>query len=144
MVICCDTSFLFSLYGRDDHSAAAGDLVSRLQQPITLTSLHEFEFENALRLAVWRKLLDEETASLRITSFHDDLERGLLTPAAENLRAMLAEARRISAARTLTGGYRSFDILLIAAAVNLRADLFLTFDARQRALAEAEGLRVEI
>ena len=37
---------------------------------------------------------------------------------------------------------RSFDILHVAAAIHLGAKEFLTFDANQRKLAEAEGFKV--
>lgn len=49
--VCCDTSFLFSLYGRDAHAAQALAESVRLGQPITLTTLIEYELLNAVRLA---------------------------------------------------------------------------------------------
>ena len=42
----------------------------------------------------------------------------------------------------VAGGHRGFDILHVAAALVLRADEFLTFDANQKKLAESEGLAV--
>ena len=50
---------------------------------------------------------------------------------------------RLSAQHTIPGGHRSFDILHVAAALELGAKEFLTFDARQSALAEAENLTVK-
>ncbi|MDB6005442.1 MAG: PilT protein domain protein, partial [Prosthecobacter sp.] len=61
-----------------------------------------------------------------------------------NLARVLDEARRLSAAYTLTSGHRGFDILQVAAALVLGADEFLTFDANQKKLAEAEGLEVPL
>ena len=55
----------------------------------------------------------------------------------------LEEARRIARLRTVTEGYRSLDILHVAAAVVSEAEEFLTFDERQRKLAQAEGLKVK-
>jgi hypothetical protein len=43
----------------------------------------------------------------------------------------------------VTEGYRSFDILHVAAALASEAEEFLTFDERQRTLATAEGLKVK-
>ncbi len=63
---------------------------------------------------------------------------------APNLAAVIDEAKRLSAAYTLSGGHRSFDILHAAAAVRLKAERFLTFDRRQKDLAEAVGLTVPI
>lgn len=59
-----------------------------------------------------------------------------------NLAAVIDDAKRISAAHTLSGGHRSFDILHVAAAARLGAQRFLTFDRNQKRLAEAEGLAV--
>ena len=43
---------------------------------------------------------------------------------------------------TLTGGHRAFDILHIAAALQLGAKEFLTFDQNQRKLAAKAGLKI--
>ncbi|MBI3885023.1 MAG: hypothetical protein HY302_04760 [Opitutae bacterium] len=55
---------------------------------------------------------------------------------------MLAEAERLSARHSFGGGHRSFDLLHVAAARVLKADLFLSFDLAQRDLATAAGLKV--
>ena len=52
----------------------------------------------------------------------------------------MIEAKLLSEARTEAGGHRAFDILQVAAAAQLSAALFLTFDANQGALARAAGL----
>jgi predicted nucleic acid-binding protein len=44
----------------------------------------------------------------------------------------------------LRQGHRGFDILHVAAALQLQAAEFLTFDANQRRLANAEGLPVPL
>jgi predicted nucleic acid-binding protein len=54
------------------------------------------------------------------------------------------EAERLSATHTLTGGHRGCDILHVAAALTPGAAGFLTFDANQKQLAKAEGLRVPV
>lgn len=41
------------------------------------------------------------------------------------------------------GGHRSFYILHMAAALQLKADTFLSLDTNQRALAQATGLMVQ-
>jgi hypothetical protein len=60
------------------------------------------------------------------------------------LAELIAEANRLSAAHTLAGGHRSFDILHVAAALRLRAFTFLTFDGNQRKLAQKEDLVVPL
>ena len=42
-----------------------------------------------------------------------------------------------------SGGYRAFDILQVAAAMVMKAKVFLTFDKNQRILAKIAGLEVK-
>jgi len=67
-----------------------------------------------------------------------------LIVATSNLAEVVDEARRLSSIRTLTGGYHGFDLLHVASALKMKATEFLTFDANQKRLAEAEGLRVPV
>ena len=53
-------------------------------------------------------------------------------------------AERLSERYTDANGHRSMDILHMATAIELGAREFLTFDANQRRLASAEGLRVPL
>jgi len=64
----------------------------------------------------------------------------LITPC--NFTNVLATARRLSASYTPAAGHRAMDILQVAAAIELDADVFLSFDANQRKLAQAEGLKL--
>jgi predicted nucleic acid-binding protein len=43
---------------------------------------------------------------------------------------------------TVTAGHRAYDILQVAAALVVGATEFWSFDGKQRALAQAEGLKV--
>ena len=49
---------------------------------------------------------------------------------------------RLSAQYTWTEGHRGFDVLHVATALHFGARELLTFDAKQKRLAEAEGLVV--
>lgn len=53
-------------------------------------------------------------------------------------------AEQLSAKYTAKGGHRPMGILHVATALHLRATKFLTFDANQEKLAEAEGLKVPL
>jgi predicted nucleic acid-binding protein len=53
-------------------------------------------------------------------------------------------AERLSAQYTWSEGYRGFDVLHVATALHLGATEFLSFDAGQKRLAEAEGLAVPV
>jgi predicted nucleic acid-binding protein len=140
--VCCDTSFLFALYGSDLHTTKALAYVRRLTQPLTLSILNEFELENALRFAGWRKLFSSAQVARFQTAFEMDRKSGRLAVIPCNLAAVLAEARRLSRAYTLVGGHRSFDILHVAVALECGAGGFLSFDANQRKLAQVEGLKL--
>lgn len=75
-----------------------------------------------------------------IAKLGEHLEQRVLQLVDRDLSHVLALAERLSKSRTHTGGHRSFDVLHIAAALELEADVFLSFDGNQNALAAAEGL----
>jgi len=140
--VCCDTSFLLALYGNDIHSQKAILHLRSLSQPITLSVLNEFELENALHFAWWRKkILHGEI--MRILSRLDiDRQMGRVASPPVNLAQVVAEARRLSDKYTAKQGCRAFDLLQVATAVHLGASEFLSFDLNQRHLAKAEGLKL--
>jgi len=140
-VVCCDTSFLFSLYGRDAHTDRALALVTKLSAPLTLTPLNDYELRNAVRFSVFRKILEATAGAEILAAFDSDLATGRLILNQTNLTSVVNEAKRLSAAYTTVAGHRSFDILHVAAATHLSARLFLSFDANQRSLAQAAGLK---
>jgi predicted nucleic acid-binding protein len=140
LIAYADTGFLISLYGEDANSTAATALLK--SRPVfSLTSLGELEFMTALELRVFRKewtrrvanlvreqfLADQATGAFRIEPFHPEI-----------WDAALALSRRHSAAL----GARSLDLLHVASARVLRADVFFAFDERQRQVAKSENLHV--
>lgn len=140
MVVCADTSFLFSLYGNDSNTPRAVTWIKRQQFPIALTSLNEYELGNALRFAEFRKVIAPGEASLFWSEFEADLAEGRLLITVCNLADLIKEAKRLSSAHTLSGGHRGFDILHVAGSLVVKATQFLTFDGNQKKLAQAEGL----
>lgn len=142
MVIYCDTSFLFSLYGNDVHTARAVAWVAGCTDPLRVNVLTQYELGNALRFAEFRKTLGAGEAARCQAVFDNAVACGRVIVETSNLADVVAEAKRLSAMRTLRGGHRGFDILHVASALVLGAGQFLTFDANQKKLAEAEGLEV--
>lgn len=140
-VVCCDTSFLFALYGNDAHTPKAIAEVRRLRTALAISPLNEYELSNAIRLAVFRGLRSQAEATAILAAFAADLAAGRLHLPVCNLALVLMEAKRISATHTQTTGHRSFDILHVAAGIYFGASLFFTFDARQQTLAKVEGLK---
>jgi len=144
MVICADTSFLFSIYGNDVHTPRAAKWLRARQSAVVITVLNEFELANALRFAECRGAIGRGEAALSWAQFESDRAAGRLAAQICNLGELVDEAKRLSATHTLAGGHRGFDILHVAAALKLGAGEFLSFDANQKKLAMAEGLAVPL
>lgn len=144
MVIACDTSFLFSLYGSDAHSPEAVAWSAQNTRVLYLNSLTHFEFGNAVRFSEFRKVIPLGAAARYWAGFEAAIARGRLIVATSNLADVVDEAKRLSSTRTLSGGHRGFDILHVASALKMNATHFLTFDGNQKKLAEAEGLVVPL
>jgi predicted nucleic acid-binding protein len=144
MVIACDTSFLFSLYGSDVHSPKAVAWSAKNTRVVYLNSLTHFEFGNAVRFSEFRKSIPLGAAAQYWAGFEAAVAHGRLIVTTSNLADVVDEAKRLSSMRTLTGGHRGFDILHVASALMMKATHFLTFDANQKKLAEAEGLVVPV
>lgn len=75
-----------------------------------------------------------------IAKLRQHLDEGVLQLVDRDITAVLTIAESLSKSRTHMGGHRSFDILHIAAALQLEADTFLSFDGNQNTLAAAKGL----
>lgn len=71
----------------------------------------------------------------------EDLGNGVLSAQPLPVR-FYADAEAISAAHTVKRGTRTLDVLHVAAATAIGARTFLSFDFRQRLLAEHCGFRV--
>ncbi len=144
MVICADTSFLFSLYGNDGNAPRAVAWMKTCRTTLTLSTLNEYELGNALRFAEFRKGIGPGEAAFFWAQFEADRAAARLRVQVCNLADVVDEAKRLSSTYSLTGGHRGFDILHVAASLRLKAKQFLTFDANQKTLAEAEGMKAPL
>lgn len=144
MIFCCDTSFLISLYSIDAHSAVAKKYVTLNSPLLSVTAFNCFELHQALRFSEFRKVLAPGKAELLLAAFEQDLEKEYHSKITCNLASVLVEAQRLATRYTIQEGYRSFDILHVAAALHLQADVFLTFDHKQKMLAKSEGLKTPL
>jgi predicted nucleic acid-binding protein len=139
-----DTSFLYSLYVQQVHSArAAACMAGAGGAPLPLTTFGRFELVNAIRLSVFRQHLDPQAAAADLQTIEADIGSGILEVMPCDWPAIHAEAERLSAKHTVEGGHRGMDILHVATALTADATDFLTFDRNQARLASAEGLRVK-
>jgi predicted nucleic acid-binding protein len=141
-MLCADTSFLFSLYRKDVHTAAAMAFLAKAAESLLLSALNEYELGNALRFAEFRSLLSPGEAVRRLQAFAEDRAAGRWRHSGIELNEIVAQARMISEQHTVKGGHRAFDILHVAHAKLAGPKVFLSFDANQVALAKAVGLAV--
>ena len=138
-----DTSLLASLYLADANTPAALAALSAAAAPFLLTSWQQFELENAFQLRLFRR--ESSRADIAAAEAHlaRDLAAGMLVEIALPAASVLPLARQLTARHTATVGARAFDVFHVAAALHRKAARFLSFDARQLALARAAGLRTQ-
>ena len=148
MMVYPDTSFLCAIYREQDNSKEADGLFKKLVAPLPVSALGLFEFRQSVR---WQTFLhrkdagkgygDNEGARM-LEDLQSDLSSGLLQLMPVDWAKVISTAEQLSTRYTGKGGHRAFDILHVATALELGAREFVTFDARQRVLAKAAGLRV--
>jgi len=138
-----DTSFLFSLYVPQAHTTRAVAYLATQKEPLLLTSLNRFELTNAIQLALFRKTILARHAQAALAAVEEDLGTGATVLVPCDWAAVHGRASKIAVQYTGKGGYRGFDILHVATALELGSKEFLTFDAQQTLLAKAAGLNVK-
>jgi predicted nucleic acid-binding protein len=139
-----DTSFLYSLYVQQAHSAkAAACMAERGSVPLPLTTLGRFELSNAIRLSVFRRHLAPRAAIVDLQTIEGDIRARVLKLIACDWPALHADAERLSSKHATKNGHRTMDLLHVATAISLGTTDFLTFDQNQAKLAIAEGLTVK-
>lgn len=114
-----------------------------MKEPLHLTSLNRFELENAIQLALFRKTILPRHSQPALAALEDDLATGAAVIVPCDWAAVHSRALGIARQYARKAGHRAFDILHIATALDLEAKEFLTFDAKQSALAKAMGLKVK-
>jgi predicted nucleic acid-binding protein len=134
-----DSSLIVSLYAIDANSASAVTAMSLCAETPIITTLSQIEVLNAFELQVFRKQVSQQRTDVSVNNFEADLQSGIyrVKPLSE---AAFTRARQISRKFTATVGVRTADLLHVAAALELGADAFFTFDLQQRKLASAVGL----
>lgn len=143
-----DTSFLCSRYREQIFSPRVDAWLAKNKAPLPVSTFLLLEFRQSCRLQVRLHHHDrtkgcgqrEATAMLR--DLQSDLSQHILQVRPVDWPDVHQIAERISSSHTTTSGHRLADILHVATAIHLGMEGFLTFDERQRTLAEAEGLVV--
>ncbi|MDB6021391.1 MAG: hypothetical protein JWQ04_1248 [Pedosphaera sp.] len=144
MRVYADTSFIVALYLQQESSPVAAAFMQRHGQALPFTPWHRLETRNALRLAVFHQIIDSRQARIQLRQLDADLrEATLIVHTTIDWVSVLRRAEELGGSHNESLGCRSGDLFHVAAAVVLDAELFLTFDARQRQMAEAAGLAVK-
>ena len=134
-----DSSFLFSLYADDVHTAAALSDLKRFPGAFVLSALSELEMVNALELRIFRKELARAQVDQARDAFDGDLRAGTFS-VFDLEPATFLRARRLVLETTGQIGGRAADVLHVAAALEVSADRFFSFDQRQKLLARRAKL----
>jgi predicted nucleic acid-binding protein len=138
-----DSSFLVALYLQEPHSDPAAAFMRSHGRALAFTPWHRLEVRNAIRLAVFHGFIDSRQARTQLKQLDTDLsEETVVVHAPADWVTVLRRAEKIGAAHNEIIGCRSSDLFHIAAAVEMEAELFVTFDARQKKMAQAAGLKV--
>lgn len=150
MIAYADTSFLFALYRQQDNSQAARKHYQAMTEPLHVSALLLYELRQSVRFQIWWHSQNPRKG-IRTTKGEEalaDLEANLASGAVVIVSADWADvhrtAERLSASYTKAEGHRALDILHVATALHLNTREFLTFDAKQRKLATAEGLKTKL
>jgi predicted nucleic acid-binding protein len=106
-----------------------------------LTPLGEVEAFNAMQLRVFRKEISSQQAEDSAHHFEYDLQAGVYRRSSLPDSAF-ERARQLSRQLTARLGTRTADLLHVAAALELGATSFFSFDLQQRKMAEAVGLKL--
>ncbi len=102
-----------------------------------------FEAENSMRaMRVAGKITTEEEFSAIETMKRYTLE-GIIELWEVPVKRVFPAARRLSQFHTTNVSYGAMDIIHVASALDMDSAGFLSFDRRQRQLAEAEGMSVQ-
>jgi hypothetical protein len=139
-----DSSFIVALYLQQQSSPKAIAFMERYGQALPFTPWHRLEVRNAIRLAVWQKVIDAQQGKTQLKQLEVDLkEEALLVHTPIDWTDALREAEKLGAAHSHAIGCRSAGLFHVAACRELGCDTFLTFDDKQTAMAKAAGLTVK-
>lgn len=110
---------------------------------ISFSPLNRVELRNALRNAQSFGQITEQDRRVAFRQIDDDFATGLLAHLPVEWTNVLRRADELSEEQAGQGGQRAIDLLHVAIALESGAEIFLSFDNRQRKLAEAAGLMVK-
>ncbi len=141
-MIYAESSVLASLVLRDSNSGRATELTAAINTPLLFNHLLKLEVCNAIRLNVTADGIDELMAAKCERKVEELQRQGAWLMVEPDWERVFQRSLGLSRGHTSALRTRSFDILHVAAAVELGATEFWSFDKRQRRLALGVGLRI--
>jgi predicted nucleic acid-binding protein len=139
-----DSSFIVALYLQQQSSPKAIGFMEAYGKSLPFTAWHRLEVRNAIRLAVFHAAIDASQAKSQLKQLDSDLkDEVLLSHLVIDWTDVLREAEKLGAAHNDVIGCRSADLFHVAAAKKSGCDTLLTFDEKQKAMANAAGLLVK-
>lgn len=118
-MITADTSFLFSLYGKDGFTEKARTLSKSVNSSIILTVFNILELTNSALQAEFSGHLEAGLGHKIISRFDSEIEIGRLKIVSIDPTTVIKRAISLSRSYSLSHGYRTYDVLLVAAALAL-------------------------
>ena len=148
-----DTNFftrrLLPLPGNEAAAALASEGARAGMERLPVTWLLEIELANAIEHCVFTSRtsgqfrVSPEAAGAAHALFAEDLARAdFLIAAPLDVNDLKDTARELALRHTARSGFRTYDLLHVAAALLLGCDTVWSFDVKARSLARAEGLAV--
>jgi hypothetical protein len=147
-----DSSFILRLVTAEAESPHAIAEYRRLDSPkLFFLPLHALEVRNAILQRAFHQRRSISSGERHHVARERDaalarlehlVARRALVEVTVDLETALTRAATLSTAHTERLGARAIDLLHVASALTLDTELFLTTDARQAQLANAEGLKV--
>jgi hypothetical protein len=102
--------------------------------------LHRLELRTTVRQCAFSHLITPTAARQILNYIHEDLADGTLMHQGFQWTESLREAEAVAERQAWDKSCRSLDLWHVAAALQMTAESFVTFDKDQFALAKAEGL----
>jgi predicted nucleic acid-binding protein len=141
-MIFADASFLVAFFAGTEHSKEARRWWKRNHDVVTVSRLVLFEAKNSIRSLPLSGKIKRADARWAIEHMKRRVLEGMIEVRELSNKRVYPAARRLSMHYCEIKSFGAMDIVHVATAQELGAQLFLSFDDRQRELAESEGMQV--
>lgn len=144
MIVYCDTSFLVSFFNDDDanHAAARAVAAKHRDGDFVLCEVHYLELPASVRAATHRQpdAIPQHIARRIINRFDRAVTSKLFQKQQVEMTDSVNMARSLGEVHGWEKRHTSFDLWHLGAAWSLSAGAFLTFDKRQKEIANILGM----